>query len=169
MASMPLRERLWPRLLLSHISLATIPVLIVGLLLLTTARQSIEDTVADGNFEVAKRASNEIRLYIEQAQNIIRQVADNMDMLDATEIERQKIIENVVVRHELFRELAVLDIEGREESTTRLDGFLQSHPREDIELPQDIEVTISPVYIADDGLPMVSITLPIRRSTGPYY
>ena len=103
MASMPLRERLWPRLLLSHISLATIPVLIVGLLLLTTARQSIEDTVADGNFEVAKRASNEIRLYIEQAQNIIRQVADNMDMLDATEIERQKIIENVVVRHELFR------------------------------------------------------------------
>lgn len=163
MASMPLRERLWPRLLLSHISLATIPVLIVGLLLLTTARQSIEDTVADGNFEVAKRASNEIRLYIEQAQNIIRQVADNMDMLDATEIERQKIIENVVVRHELFRELAVLDLEGREESTTRLDGFLQSHPREDIELPQDIEVTISPVYIADDGLPMVSITLPIRR------
>jgi two-component system NtrC family sensor kinase len=163
MASMSLRERLWPRLLLSHISLATIPVFILSLLLLTTARQSIEDTVADGNFEVAKRASNEIRLYIEQAQNILRQVADNMDMLDATEIERQKLIENVVVRHELFRELAVLDLDGREQSTTRLAGLLQPHPRADIDLPKDIDVTISQVFIADDGLPMVAITLPIRR------
>lgn len=163
MASMSLRERLWPRLLLSHISLATIPVLIVGLLLITTARQSIEDTVADGNFEVAKRASNEIRLYIDQAQNIIRQVADNMDMLDATEIERQKLIENVVVRHELFRELAVLDLEGREQSTTRMDGLLQPHPRDDIDLPVETDVTISQVFIADDGLPMVAITVPIRR------
>jgi signal transduction histidine kinase len=163
MASMSLRERLWPRLLLSHISLATIPVLIVGLLLIATARQSIEDTVADGNFEVAKRASNEIRLYIEQAQDVVRQVADNMGMLDATPIERQKLIDNVVVKHDQFRELAVLDLDGREQLSTRLDGLLMPHRRNDIELPGKDDLTISQVFISEDGLPLVAITVPIRR------
>ena len=103
-----LREGLWPRLLVSHIALATIPVLTVGLLLLATARGSIEDTVADGNLEVARRASNEIRLYIEQAQRVIDLAADNMAMIDATSmVVYQKLIDNLVIGQEFLRELAV--------------------------------------------------------------
>ena len=88
-----LRQGLWPRLLVSHIALATIPVLTVGLLLLATARRSIEDTVAEGNLEVAHRASNEIRLYIEQAQQVIDIAADNMAMIDNTGMLYQNLIE----------------------------------------------------------------------------
>jgi signal transduction histidine kinase len=163
MASMSVRARLWPRLLLSHITLATIPALIIGLLLITTARQSIENTVSEGNFEVARRASNEIRLYIEQAQYALQQVADNMGIMDATPLERQKLIDNMVVRHDQFHELSVLDLEGLELYTTRLDGRLNPLPRKDIQLPAPNEVAISQVFIAAGGLPMVSITVPTLR------
>lgn len=158
---MTLRERLWPRLLLSHISLATIPVLILGILLIRTTRQSIETTVADGNFEVARRASNEIRLYIDQARNVIGQIADNMGMLDATPLERQKLIDNVVVKHDQFRELAVLDVNGKELLCTRLAPHTTPHIRADLTLPEADDVSISPVFISDDRLPMVTITVPI--------
>ena len=156
-----LREGLWPRLLVSHIALATIPVLIVGLLLLATARRSIEDTVADGNLEVARRASNEIRLYIEQARRVIDLAADNMDMIDATDAVYQKLIDNLVIRQDFLSELSVLDLAGREKMTTRLEGPLRARP--DVELPGDGGPTVSPVFISDDGLPAVTITVPVRR------
>ncbi|MBI4552429.1 MAG: HAMP domain-containing protein [Candidatus Latescibacteria bacterium] len=161
MSPVKLRGRLWPRLLLSHISLATIPVLLVGILLIRTTRQSIETAVADGNLEVAKRAGNEIRLYLDQARGIIRQVADNMEMLDATPLERQKLIDNVVVKHEQFREVAVLDVQGREVASTRLDHL--SHPPRRLPLPHGHETAISPVFFSDDRLPMVTITVPITQ------
>ena len=156
-----LREGLWPRLLVSHIALATIPVLIVGLLLLATARRSIEDTVADGTLEVARRASNEIRLYIEQARRVIDLAADNMDMIDATDAVYQKLIDNLVIRQDFLSELSVLDLAGREKMTTRLEGPLRARP--DVELPGDGGPTVSPVFISDDGLPAVTITVPVRR------
>lgn len=156
-----IREGLWPRLLVSHIALATIPVLIVGLLLLATARRSIEDTVADGNLEVARRASNEIRLYIEQARRVIDLAADNMDLIDATDAVYQKLIDNLVIRQDFLSELSVLDLAGREKMTTRLEGPLRTRP--DVELPGDGGPTVSPVFISDDGLPAVTITVPVRR------
>ena len=156
-----LREGLWPRLLVSHITLATIPVLIVGLLLLATARRSIEDTVADGNLEVARRASNEIRLYIEQARRVIDLAANNMDMIDATDAEYQKLIDNLVIRQDFISDLAVLDLAGRELLTTRLEGPLAT--RTDLELPVGEATAISPVFISGDGLPAVTITVPLRR------
>lgn len=162
-SKIPLRERLLPRLLLSHLSLATIPVLIVGLLLIATARQSIEDTVADGNSEVAKRAANEIQLYVDRADDIVRQSADNMGLLDASPLQRQKMIDNVVVTHEQFRELAVLDLEGKELLSTRLVGAIQQQPRRDIVLPVSQKSTLSHVFIAKDGLPQISITAPVYR------
>lgn len=156
-----LREGLWPRLLVSHIALATIPVLIVGLLLLATARRSIEDTVADGNLEVARRASNEIRLYVVQAQRVIDLAADNMDMIDATDAVYQQLIDNLVIRQDFLSELAVLDLSGSERLTTRLEGPLRARP--DLALPQEDGTAISPVFIAVDGLPAVTITVPVRR------
>lgn len=156
-----LREGLWPRLLVSHIALATIPVLIVGLLLLATVRRSIEDTVAEGNLEVARRASNEIRLYIEQAQRVIDLAADNMDMIDATDAVYQQLIDNLVIGQDFLSELAVLELSGSERLTTRLEGPLR--PRPDLALPPDDGNTISPVFIAGDGLPAVTITVPVRR------
>ena len=161
MFSRILREGLWPRLLVSHIALATIPVLIVGLLLLATARRSIEDTVADGNLEVARRASNEIRLYIEQAQRVIDLAADNMDMIDATDAVYQQLIDNLVIGQDFLGELAVLDLSGTERLTTRLEGPLRARP--DLALPPEDGTAISPVFIADDGLPAVTITVPVRR------
>ena len=155
-----LREGLWPRLLVSHIALATIPVLIVGLLLLATARRSIEDTVADGNLEVARRASNEIRLYIEQAQRVIDLAADNMDMIDGTDAVYQQLIDNLVIRQDFLSELSVLDLSGSERLTTRLEGPLRARP--DLALPPEDGTTISPVFIAGDGLPAVTITVPVR-------
>lgn len=163
MVSMPLRERLWPRLLLSHISLATIPVLIIGIILISTARDSIETSVAEGNFEVARRASNEIRLYLEQAQSVIQQVADNMGMLNTTPLDRQRLIDNVVVRHKQFRELAVLDLEGRETTGTRLYPRGGAQHDRSPGLPTGDGATISRVFISDDQLPMVTITVPIMH------
>jgi signal transduction histidine kinase len=160
---MNLRERLRPRLLLSHISLATIPVLILGILLIQTTRESIETTVSDGNFEVAKRASNEIRLYIEQAQNVVSQVADNMGMLDTTPIERQRLIDNVVVRHDQFKVVAVLDLEGNELFCTQLSSHDPAHLKAGLELPAADGVTISPVSISEDRLPSVRMTAPVIR------
>lgn len=163
MTPVKLRERLWPRLLLSHICLATIPVLIVGIMLIRTTKQSIETAIADGNLEVAKRAGNEIRLYIDQARSVIRQVADNMEMLDATPLERQKLIDNVVVKHEQFREISVLDIQGREVLSTRLEHLPGRHLQRGIVLPRGTDTVISPVFFSDDRLPMVTITVPIQR------
>ena len=160
---MTLRERLRPRLLLSHISLATIPVLIIGIMLIQTTRESIETTVSDGNFEIAKRASNEIRLYIEQAQSVVSQVADDMGILETTPIQRQRLIDNVVVRHEQFRELAVLDLEGRELLCTRLAEHDAPHLRDDLILPQSESISISQVFISEDRLPSVQMTVPILR------
>ncbi len=156
-----LRQGLWPRLLVSHIALATIPVLTVGLLLLATARRSIEDTVAEGNLEVAHRASNEIRLYIEQAQQVIDIAADNMAMIDNTGMLYQNLMDNLVISQEFLSKLAVLDHSGREILTTNLEGQLESTPTPGILAVEG--TTISPVFISIDGLPVITITVPLFR------
>ena len=54
-----LRYRLLTRLLASHILLASIPIIITGLVLIHTARQSIERLVVNRNLEFAKQQTNE--------------------------------------------------------------------------------------------------------------
>ena len=57
----PLVHRLFTRLLLSHILLVSIPLLIMGQILVTAAQNTIEQTIFERNLEFARRSSWPIR------------------------------------------------------------------------------------------------------------
>lgn len=54
------RQRLWLRLLGYYLALGLVPVLLVGLFVLNTARDAIEETVQDSRREMAHRTAEEI-------------------------------------------------------------------------------------------------------------
>ena len=88
--------------------------------------------------------------------------ADNMAMIDATSmVVYQKLIDNLVIGQDFLRELAVLDLAGREILTTRLEGRLRTWT--DAESPLGDGTRMSPVFISSDGLPVVTITVPLEQ------
>jgi len=160
----PVWNRLITRLLLSHIFLAAVPILLVGWILINSAQHSIQSSVAEGNLALAKRASAEIALYVQGALGILREMSSLPSMTNMDRWNQDIIINNAKRRGEVFERLYVLDHEGNEVVSTAFTQFQedQSTLASFIQATEGLEY-ISPVFISEDRLPVITISEPIVK------
>ncbi|MFQ6092695.1 MAG: ATP-binding protein [bacterium] len=164
MRRIPLRNRLITRLLLSHIFLAAVPIMVVGWVLITTAQRSIKSSVAEGNLALAKRAADEIGLYVQNGLGILREMAGMPSMTSMDRWNQDIIINNAKRRNAIFEKLYVLDRGGSEVVSTafaQFHGSQAAHPAF-IHASEGREY-ISPVFISDDRLPVITVSEPIMK------
>ena len=160
----PIRNRLITRLLLSHIFLAAVPILLVGWILIGSAQRSIQSSVAEGNLALAKRAADEIALYVQNALGILREMASIPSMTNMDRWNQDIIINNAKRRGDIFERLYVLDHEGNEVVSTAFTQFQEEQSTQ----PSFIQAIegreyISPVFISEDRLPVITVSEPIVK------
>lgn len=164
MRRIPFRNRLITRLLLSHIFLAAVPLLLVGWILIGTAQQSIRSSVAEGNLALARRAADEIGLYVQNALGILREMASMPSMTNMDRWNQDIIINNAKRRNDIFEKLYVLDREGGEVVSTAFTQFQEEQSAEpSFMYASEGREFISPVFISEDRLPVITVSEPIFK------
>ncbi len=159
-----IRYRLLTRLLISHILLASLPIIVTGFILVHTAQQSIEAIIKHRNLEFAKKASQTISGTLEQAERILKFNAENVINLMANRLEREVAVSNLTNEFQIFQEMYILNLKGGIEFSTR---YVQDSTRfvrqAFFQQLMHGEPYVSNVYIAVDMLPFIDIATPIKR------
>jgi len=156
------KNRLLTRLLISHILLASIPLIITGLVLIHTARQSIENIVRDRNLEFARRAASNITETLKQATNILKFNSENILNSQVSRLSREVLINNILRDFDIFKEISILNVSGEIEISTHYveekNNFVN---RDFIQKSNNNESYCSEIFISEDKLPYMEFAEPI--------
>lgn len=158
----PLIHRLFTRLLTSHLLLVSIPLLIMGQILVTAAQNTIEQTIFERNLELARRSSMPIHNEIERARDLLRMSAQSPTFLVTDRMGQELMINNLVNQHSIFRKIAVFDSAGEEIGSTSFGALFAPAQREEIlNKMRGKQKYASEVYVAEEKLPLMDLAEPV--------
>ena len=157
-------KRISTKLIILLISAALIPLVLFGIFSIMASRASTYQSVSDGNLNVAKRAADQIELYVQNATHILKGIAENISRTHLEPWQKETIIKNYVINFEQFHEINLTDGNGVQVATTDLGTELADRSQNPaVAIPMKGEVYQSGVYISDQLVPMMTISLPIIR------
>lgn len=160
--SIPLRHRLFTRLLISHIFLVTIPLLITGQILIHTAQKAIRETILDRNLQLARRSSSLISATVGRARDILRINAQSPAFFTNDRIGQELVINKIVREFPIFKKISLLDTLGRVSRSTAF-GASNHHTTGEhvLKTIKTNKSYTSPVYISSEKLPLMDIAEPV--------
>ena len=156
--------RISTKLIILLVSAALIPLVLFGIFSIMASRAANYRSVSEGNLNVAERAAGQIELYVENGTQILKGIAENINRTHLEPWQKETIIKNYVINLEQFHEIYLTDRNGMQVATTELGTELADRSK-DLALVTAIrgEVYRSGVYISDQLVPMMTISLPIIR------
>ena len=113
-------QRLWVRLLGNHLIVGLVPVLLVAVVVVYTARGAIEQAVLDSHQQVARRAAKEIHHFLDQPIASLKVLAQSMNVV-RDPWRRQSLLSQVGLELDAVAELCFVDTAGLVQATSVLD------------------------------------------------
>ena len=137
---------------------AVAPLLLYGAVSVYSLRTGTEQSVIDGNRNVAARAAEQIEQYMGHLVSVLRSTADTLHDTQLEAWQQRLILSNHVLDFEVFHELTLFDPDGAVVATSRLGGETLQPPA-----TPTTEPFIAPITVDDDFLPTTTVALPITR------
>ena len=157
-------QRISTKLIILLVSAALIPLVLFGIFSIMASRAATYRSVSEGNLNVAKRAADQIELYVQNGFQILKGIAENINRTHLEPWQKETIIKNYVINFEQFHEIYLTDREGIQGATTDLGAELEDRSKDPAVITaMKGEVYRSGVYISDQLVPMMTISLPIIR------
>ena len=157
-------RRLWARNVAILLSLAAIPVALLGVLLINTSQKAVRNSVLDNHKEIVARAAEEIGLFMKKPQDLLVSTASTFGALRPDPWKQETMLVGLVITHPIFMRVASLDLTGKETA----DSELGSHPRREYfkEALEEIaqgKTYVSKVKILDNHTPYITMGVPLKE------
>ena len=158
-----IKHRFITKLLISHILLASIPIIITAAVLIQTVRNTVEQTVNHRNMELARHLARNLKMTVENAEKILEFNASNIFTTLKNRLAQDLFINTIVNDFPIFRVIKVLDDSGRIViSTLPIENRGQYREQSFISQVLTGESYQSEVYLYEDRLPVIQLAAPIR-------
>jgi signal transduction histidine kinase len=143
---------------------ALAPLLAYGAVSIVTLRLGTRETVIQGNLNVARRAAEQIHVYISSSIRILRAVAADLQHTGLDQWQQDRILKNFVLEFPEFTELTLLDAAGRPVVSSRVGVPTVTVPGSE---SQEIEgALMSRFTVDDDLLPSAIVAVRTRSAHG---
>ena len=83
-------------------------------------RTGAQETVVQGNLNVARQVSEQISLYVTGSVKILKALAADLQQTGLAPWQKDRILKNYVLEFPEFKELTLIDESGRQTITSRL-------------------------------------------------
>ena len=150
------------RFVLLIASAAVAPLILYGLVSVSYLRSGTQESVTNGNLQVAAQVSERIGFYFDNNIRVLRSVG--MELLDThlAKWQQDRVLRNHVLDFPELRQISLFDPGGRLLATSRL---LRSQiPPPDTGNVPDSGVYIAPLQLDNDGLPTTVIAVRLNPS-----
>jgi hypothetical protein len=139
------------RIVLLVAAAAILPLLAYGAVSIYSLRRGTQTSVINGNINVAKRAAQEIGLYINTNVKILQTLASDLEDTNLQPWQQDRILKNYVLQFPEFREITLYDATGAQVASSRVGASKVQVPQKGT--PFGTDVTMSPIAVDDDLLP----------------
>jgi len=157
-------KRISTKLIILLVSAALIPLVLFGIFSIMASRAANYHSVSEGNLNVAKRAADQIELYVQNGTQIFKGIAENVNRTHLQPWQKETIIKNYVINFEQFHEIYLTDRSGMQVATTELGAELADRSKHTAVITAlKGETYRSAVYISDQLVPTMTIALPVIR------
>ena len=99
---------------------AVMPLLAYGAVSMYSLRNGAQETVVQGNLNVARQVSEQIDLYVTGSVKILKAVAADLQQTGLAPWQQDRILKNYVLEFPEFRELTLVDEGGHSTISSRL-------------------------------------------------
>lgn len=158
-----IRHQFITRLLVSHILLASIPILITATVLIQTVHKTVENTINHRNIQIARHLAQNIEYTIEHARKILEYNASDILSMLENHLTQDIVINTIVNDFPIFRDIKLLDDSGQVLISSMLipdiDCYRNQHFVAEVLSGKKYQ---SEVRIYDDALPVIDLAEPVR-------
>jgi signal transduction histidine kinase len=143
---------------------AVVPLVAYGILSIVSLTRGAQQAVIAGNLNVARQVTEQIDLYILGSVKILRAVAADLERTGLEPWQQDRILKNFVLEFREFKELTLIDENGRTLVSSRLGEPTATVPGSE---GVDIEgVLMSRFFLDDDLLPTADVAVRLDRGDG---
>lgn len=156
-----MRSRLTRRFVLFVALAAVLPLMIYGVVSVSSLWEGTRASVRAGNYNVATRAAEQIALYISDSVNVLRAVGSDLRDTHLEPWQQDRIVKNYVLTFPEFREITLFNADGTV-VTSRL-----GRPTVSVPAPDRVRAdgtAIAPLKLDNDLLPTTTVAI---RLSGP--
>jgi signal transduction histidine kinase len=157
-------NRLSTRFLLTLTLISVIPLVFAGLTMMSVMRDSLAAYIEGQHREIARRAGNEIRLFIRTPETILQILLESQDVIEMNPFSQNLILNKVISANSIFNRLFTMDSLGNEITTTDFKPYEGSYLTEDFfKSAMKNEYFFSDVKFNTIQEPYVLISYPIHK------
>ena len=157
-------NRLSTRFLLTLTLISVIPLIFAGLTLMSVMRDSLSAYIEDQHREMARRAVNEIRLFVKTPDKILQILLESQDIIDMVPFTQNLILNKVISANPIFNRIFTIDSSGNEVTTTDFKPFEGSYANEVFfKMALRNESHYSDIKFSQTQEPFFLISYPIRK------
>jgi len=115
----PIFRRLSTRLLFTLTMLSALPLIVVGLFMRSVTQESISEVIRNQNSLIARRAANEIKLFLNTPNTLLKILLETRDIIDMNPFTQKLILTKVITEYEpVFDRIFTIDSLGQEIATS---------------------------------------------------
>ena len=160
-----LYRRLWVKIAIVLLILVTIPVVLLGVMLIHTSQEAVKNSVLNNHKEIVIRAAEEIGSFIKKPQYVLNIVAGMFAVTHADAWKQETILVELALDQPLFIRVSSLNLAGQEIASSELGGKLNwSYPKEALKEALKGRDYISQVNVLGSHTPYVTMAAPVKES-----
>ncbi|MFH1867325.1 MAG: ATP-binding protein [Candidatus Omnitrophota bacterium] len=157
-------RKLWVKLAVLFLAMVIIPLMIMGMLLISTSQKAVRSAVLYGHREIAVRAANEIGLFIKNPMDLMLTTASMLGAVYPAPWKQETILVELALNKPIFIKLSSANLDGKAIASSELGKTLDRDYSEDI-LNEIIKGSsyVSGVSIMDNHTPYITMAVPIKK------
>jgi len=142
---------------------AVAPLLLYGIVSVSTLRSGTRSSVTAGNLNVATRAAEQIAAYVTTNIKILRTAGADLQNTYLQPWQQDRVLKNYVLQFREYRELTLFDAAGRALATSRVAAPTLRVP--DARAVGADGVHLAPIAVDDDLLPTTTVAIRVPGLT----
>ena len=161
----PFFRRLSTRLLFTLTMLSALPLIIVGLFMQSITQESISDYIKNQHSLIAHRAGNEIKLFLETPNTLLKVLLGTRDILDMNPFTQSLILNKVITEYQpIIDRIFTIDTLGNEITTSDFGPHVATYAHEEffVQTVRGKEYSSS-VEFNESQEPFIIISYPIKQ------
>ena len=154
-------RRITSRFVLLIAAAAIAPLVVYGVISVTSLRQGTNNSVRDGNLRVAKQVAEQVNLYVRNNVRVLQSVGAELDATSLEAWQQDRMLKDYVLSFPEFREITLFDATGRPVATSALGRARISVPA--AAAHSSYQTYVAPLRVDDDFLPTTTIAVRLSR------
>lgn len=157
-------RKLWVRIAVILLAIVTIPVVLLGVLLINTSQKAVRNAVLDNHKQIVIRTAEEIGLFIKRPKDILDTTAAMLNVIYPAPWKQETILVELALNQPIFFRVSSLDLSGKEMASSELGKDLsRDYPKQVLEEVAKGGFYLSRVRIKDDHIPFLTMAVPIKK------